>query len=521
MSTFYSSRSHFDLQSRHNPQQFKRFKHIFKQIYPEIKAMTDYEMRSAPRKRVKDADEQPLFLRKAYAMISSCPPEIGGWSEKGETFIVKDVKAFSDKIIPTVYKHNNFSSFVRQLNFYGFRKIKSESLSASPHWWEFRHASFIRGKPNLLSEIKRAVHYVTAQGDQESSKEIESLRHEISAMKERMEMMNETMHDLYETLNNLHSPVASPREGGPSKKRKHDDSSCTMSDSDSDLDSIDSLEANMQMFNGAKPAPEEYSMAPPALMRIDSSKFIRDAEDLSDLEIDFRGFSWENMANGQPQPQRAQPDLTPNIPEIVPVPSASPPSLPTSNLDISSIMTVLPSDMQQRFVDKLAETVGAQFASFFATSATSTAGAPTTNRAVQLTPATAPQSVNGPSFTSILPPISASAPVDSLYPSEPQALSHNTTNSPAASSSSSCQCDYCQKMDALHSQSHHLPTPNPLTGLQSPSKARPEDSLNKGSYAEFMNGGIPLTSITLTDSFFSNNIDITGNIANIPLAVAK
>jgi len=84
------------------------------------KQLTKYDMRAPPRRRIKNedaADDQPVFLRKAFAMITSCPPDIGGWSQKGDTVIIKDVKLFSDRVIPTAYKHNNFSSFVRQLNF--------------------------------------------------------------------------------------------------------------------------------------------------------------------------------------------------------------------------------------------------------------------------------------------------------------------------------------------------------------------------------------------------------------------
>ncbi|RYG65417.1 hypothetical protein EON64_11950 [archaeon] len=41
----------------------------------------------------------------------------GGWSDSGDTVVIKDAKAFAERIIPTAYKHSNFSSFVRQLNF--------------------------------------------------------------------------------------------------------------------------------------------------------------------------------------------------------------------------------------------------------------------------------------------------------------------------------------------------------------------------------------------------------------------
>jgi hypothetical protein len=111
-----------------------------------------YVMRAPPRRRTKgeEPEDQPLFLRKAFSMITSCPPEIGtrslvhcvsesialnnpfvhtgGWSEKGDTVIIRDVKQFAEKVIPTAYKHNNFSSFVRQLNFCEFA---SHSFSAS------------------------------------------------------------------------------------------------------------------------------------------------------------------------------------------------------------------------------------------------------------------------------------------------------------------------------------------------------------------------------------------------------
>lgn len=74
----------------------------------------------------------PVFLRKTFTMIDTCPDDVGGWGRDGTTFVIKNPEVFASKVIPSFFRHNNFSSFVRQLNFYGFRKIKTDAVLNTP-----------------------------------------------------------------------------------------------------------------------------------------------------------------------------------------------------------------------------------------------------------------------------------------------------------------------------------------------------------------------------------------------------
>ncbi|KAI9307800.1 HSF-type DNA-binding-domain-containing protein, partial [Cunninghamella echinulata] len=80
------------------------------------------------------------------------------WNPSGQSFSVYNAKAFSKEVLPSHFKHSNFSSFVRLLNMYGFHKINKSprgQRSSEKEIWEFSHPKFIRGHPELLKDIKR------------------------------------------------------------------------------------------------------------------------------------------------------------------------------------------------------------------------------------------------------------------------------------------------------------------------------------------------------------------------------
>lgn len=105
----------------------------------------------------------PAFLNKLQSMVDDPKTdEFIRWSPAGDTFLVPNHVKFGDEVLPCFFKHNNFSSFVRQLNMYGFHKVPHLQQGALKHeqpsqneLWEFSHPYFLRDKPELLSKVQR------------------------------------------------------------------------------------------------------------------------------------------------------------------------------------------------------------------------------------------------------------------------------------------------------------------------------------------------------------------------------
>ncbi|XP_039686835.1 heat stress transcription factor A-5 isoform X4 [Medicago truncatula] len=87
------------------------------------------------------------FVQKTYDMVDdSATDDIVSWSSTNNSFVVWNPPEFAYVLLPTYFKHNNFSSFIHQLDTYGFRKIDSERC-------EFANEEFIKDQKHLLKNI--------------------------------------------------------------------------------------------------------------------------------------------------------------------------------------------------------------------------------------------------------------------------------------------------------------------------------------------------------------------------------
>ncbi|KAI8327050.1 HSF-type DNA-binding-domain-containing protein [Choanephora cucurbitarum] len=100
------------------------------------------------------------FVHKLYNMVADEHfQHLIAWNYTGASFIVCNIMEFARDVLPKHFKHNNFSSFVRQLNMYGFHKAnkspRGHRTLAENQIWEFSHLKFLKNHPELLDDIKR------------------------------------------------------------------------------------------------------------------------------------------------------------------------------------------------------------------------------------------------------------------------------------------------------------------------------------------------------------------------------
>jgi hypothetical protein len=95
-------------------------------------------------------------------MLEQVDPQVMAWNACGNGFHIYDMESFTTKVLLEYFRHQKYSSFQRQLNLYGFRKV-----CKGPDVGAYAHDHFQRDAPALLPSVRRVPqshkHYRTAR----------------------------------------------------------------------------------------------------------------------------------------------------------------------------------------------------------------------------------------------------------------------------------------------------------------------------------------------------------------------
>ncbi|ETW08162.1 hypothetical protein H310_02499 [Aphanomyces invadans] len=138
----------------------------------------------------------PMFLQKLFDMLHAIPPSMGGWCHGGSAFEIKSPTDFARVILPQYFKHSKYTSFVRQLNFYGF--VKGAKVAETPTSVVFQHDYFHQHKPHLIRRIKRKTNHSTTESDA-----VDDLRRDVHAIKETLSSMDAQLKQLQEVVKSM------------------------------------------------------------------------------------------------------------------------------------------------------------------------------------------------------------------------------------------------------------------------------------------------------------------------------
>ncbi|KYO38350.1 heat shock factor protein 3 isoform X2 [Alligator mississippiensis] len=137
----------------------------------------------------------PGFLAKLWALVEDPgSDDVICWSQNGQNFCILDEQRFAKELLPKYFKHNNLSSFIRQLNMYGFRKVialeNGMIMAEKSSVIEFQHPYFKQGKAHLLENIKRKASSMKTEDLKVCLEDLHKVLSEVQEMREQQNSMD-------------------------------------------------------------------------------------------------------------------------------------------------------------------------------------------------------------------------------------------------------------------------------------------------------------------------------------------
>jgi len=257
-------------------------------------------------------------------------------------------------------------------------------------WWEFRHPQFLRGEPQLLSDIKRSVHFAEATNVQEVSQ----LKHQVTDLNDRIAALHEQIDKLTGLVTHMQ---VKEKEEGAEYSPKLDEQAVLSSNAKSDslkkrklcskketkepplvrLSSCDSImmineyEANGESLpSGPELNLDDRDFFGMSCDQVESGAVVKmtavDQNNAADENDDLLNLLDEDSELYQifssPSPDAGHEFVEAPLPTANPIPvCATPnPSVASPVHELSSVLESLPDELKLRFVDKLAEFMASQ-----------------------------------------------------------------------------------------------------------------------------------------------------------------
>lgn len=104
-----------------------------------------------PLTPITSSGHVPTFPAKMHAILTNPNlNDIVAWAPHGRSWTILKPRAFEVRILPKYFEHSKFSSFVRQANGWGFRRLSSGNDRNT-----YYHEYFLRGMPWLVKKMRR------------------------------------------------------------------------------------------------------------------------------------------------------------------------------------------------------------------------------------------------------------------------------------------------------------------------------------------------------------------------------